>query len=250
MGGLCQAAVRRPATGARLSRPLHPSRGHFQSAPPPPSRRQRHLSMEGLSPQRQRKIPPDDTRLRRVHPPLPAPHVAASLSTHPALWVPGQPPSPPKIGTVPATPLLPGDRTAARVGRLPPGQPSTGPNSSPLPEVCARHPGSRSVLARLSLACTTTGHFMTPHYSSATGDGFRSAAAGTRRVSTRVIAVLRDTSLPTISRLVCPRSHFSRLAPLQPDTTNRSPAGFPSSSPNHSLQPRHSFSITGLYTAV
>ena len=37
LGGLCQAALRRPGTGARLSRPLHPPRRHRQQ----PARRHR-----------------------------------------------------------------------------------------------------------------------------------------------------------------------------------------------------------------
>jgi hypothetical protein len=69
---------------------------------------------------------------------------------------------------------------------------------------------------------------MTPHYSSATGDGFRSAAAGARRVSTRVMAVLRDTSPPQ-SAASCARfpifraSHRSSQLPQ----TDRQPDSLP-----------------------
>ena len=48
MGRLRQAPVRRPAAGARLSRPLHPSGRHRQQPPPRSGRRPGPLPLEGL----------------------------------------------------------------------------------------------------------------------------------------------------------------------------------------------------------
>ena len=50
MGRLRQAAVRRPRTGAGLSRPLHPSRRHRQLPAGLARRRQGRLPLEGLPP--------------------------------------------------------------------------------------------------------------------------------------------------------------------------------------------------------
>ena len=50
LGGLRQAALRRPRAGARLSRPLHPSRRHRQQPARRHDRRRRQLPLEGLSP--------------------------------------------------------------------------------------------------------------------------------------------------------------------------------------------------------
>src|SRR6266852_2975633 len=53
LGRLCQARLRRTHAGVALSRPLHPSRGHFQSSLVGLRPRTRHLSLEGLRPRRQ-----------------------------------------------------------------------------------------------------------------------------------------------------------------------------------------------------
>ena len=70
MGRLCQATVRRPAAGARVSRPLHPSGGHRQQPPDRARGRAGAVPLEGLSAPDKPKVMTLDGR--RVHPPLPA----------------------------------------------------------------------------------------------------------------------------------------------------------------------------------
>src|SRR5271169_5761237 len=53
LGSLCQAAIRRPRAGARLSRSLHPSRRHRQQPARHSRRHPGQLPLEGLSPSRQ-----------------------------------------------------------------------------------------------------------------------------------------------------------------------------------------------------
>ena len=55
MGRLCQAPVRRPSSGARLSVPVHPSGGDLQPAPARTRRTRRHLPLEGLPRHRARR---------------------------------------------------------------------------------------------------------------------------------------------------------------------------------------------------
>ena len=50
VGGLRQAALRRPAAGARLPRSLYPSRGHLQPPLAEPHRHRGALSLQGLRP--------------------------------------------------------------------------------------------------------------------------------------------------------------------------------------------------------
>src|SRR5712671_1192395 len=83
LGRLRQATVRQTRAGARLSRPLYPSRRHRQQPPGRSYRGPAQLSLEGLSPPQQAKG--DDPWCRRVHPPLPPPRPARPLPSHPPL---------------------------------------------------------------------------------------------------------------------------------------------------------------------
>ena len=91
VGRLRQAALRRPRTGAGLSRPLHAPRRHLQLPPGQPDRWPGQLPLEGLSSSRQAED--HDPRRRRVHPALPAPRPARWLPPHPPLRFPRQRPS-------------------------------------------------------------------------------------------------------------------------------------------------------------
>ena len=62
MGRLCQAPLRRPGGGARLSVPLHPSGGDLEPPPAGPRRTRRHLPLEGLPRHRQDALQGDDAR--------------------------------------------------------------------------------------------------------------------------------------------------------------------------------------------
>ena len=87
MGRLCQAALRRPGGGARLSVALHPP-GRDQQQPASRLRRgHRDLPLEGLSRQRQgcRVAQDHDGGGRRVHPPIPDPRPAQRIPPHPPL---------------------------------------------------------------------------------------------------------------------------------------------------------------------
>src|SRR5215813_3239628 len=88
LGGLRQATVWRPRTGAGLSRPLYPSRRHRQQPAALARRREGSLYLERLSSGRQDQS--DDTRCRRVHPTLSAACSAGGLPSHPPLRFPRQ----------------------------------------------------------------------------------------------------------------------------------------------------------------
>src|SRR5437879_4288517 len=64
LGRLCQARLRWSHAGVTLSRPLHPSRGHFQSSLVGLRPIARHLSLEGLRPRWQARQ--DDSCRHRV----------------------------------------------------------------------------------------------------------------------------------------------------------------------------------------
>jgi hypothetical protein len=78
LGSLRQGSLRRTATGAGVSRPLHPSRGHFQPPPAAVARGPGLFPVEGLP--RRQPLEGDDRFRRRVHPPLPA--ACASAKPH------------------------------------------------------------------------------------------------------------------------------------------------------------------------
>ena len=59
---LCQATLRRARSGARLSRPLHPSRRHREQPPHRPRRTRRHLPLQGLPPQWAGAVPHNDAQ--------------------------------------------------------------------------------------------------------------------------------------------------------------------------------------------
>ena len=88
---LCQAALRRAASGARLSRPLHPSRRHRQQPAHDARRARRDLRVQGLPPQWPGAVLHHDPQRRRVHPALPAPRSAKEISPHPPLRAARQP---------------------------------------------------------------------------------------------------------------------------------------------------------------
>ncbi len=83
LGSLRQAPLRRPRTGARLSRPRHPSRRHRQQPADRHGRRESELPLEGLSPGGAPQG--HDARGRRVHAPVPAARPAARLPSDPPL---------------------------------------------------------------------------------------------------------------------------------------------------------------------
>src|SRR5712671_2853171 len=87
LGGLRQGSLWRTATGAGVSGPLYPSRGHFQSPPAEVGRWPSLLPVERLP--RQADAKGDDRFRRRVHPPLPAACASARLPTHSLLRLPG-----------------------------------------------------------------------------------------------------------------------------------------------------------------
>src|SRR5262249_24134964 len=82
---LQQAALRRAGSGARLSRPLHPSRRHLEQSPPCSRWARRDLPLQGLPPQRAGAVLHNDARRRRVHQALSAPRSAKEVSSHPPL---------------------------------------------------------------------------------------------------------------------------------------------------------------------
>jgi hypothetical protein len=86
---LHQAALRRAGGGARLSRPLHPSRRHLAQSPRC-SRRARRDPLQGLSPQRVGAVPHNDAQGRRVHQAFPASRFTKGVSSHPPLRATGQ----------------------------------------------------------------------------------------------------------------------------------------------------------------
>src|SRR6185312_14096074 len=78
---LHQAALRRAGGGARLSRPLHPSRRHLEQSPRCSRRARRDLPLQGLSPQRAGAVPHNDAQGRRVHQALPASRSTKGVSS-------------------------------------------------------------------------------------------------------------------------------------------------------------------------
>jgi hypothetical protein len=78
------------ASGACLSRALHPSRRHFEPTADRIRQHRCHLPLQGLSPRRCRAPAHHDAQHRRVHPPLPAPRSAERLPPHTSLRLPRQ----------------------------------------------------------------------------------------------------------------------------------------------------------------
>ena len=75
LGGLCQAALRRPRAGAPIPGPLHPPRRHLQPSDCRFHRRQGLFPLEGLRPWQQTTA--DDAHRGGVPTALPAAHAAA-----------------------------------------------------------------------------------------------------------------------------------------------------------------------------
>src|SRR5262249_26349006 len=88
-GGLRQASYARARARAQIPRPLYPSGRHRKSAPPGAGGGACDLSLAGLRPPE--PPPADHPGGGRMHPPLSPPRPATGVSTHPALWVLGQP---------------------------------------------------------------------------------------------------------------------------------------------------------------
>ena len=91
VGRLRQAAVLRPASGARLFVPIHPPRRHLEPSAHRARQDRCHVPLQGLSPRqcadRQQH---HDAQPGRIHPPLPAPRSAEGLPPHPSLRPPRQ----------------------------------------------------------------------------------------------------------------------------------------------------------------
>jgi hypothetical protein len=108
MGGLRQTPVRRCATRASLSRPVHPSRSDFKPSTRRPCRWHGHLSMARFRSQKQTAS--DDAPFQRVPTPIPAACVAAWIRPYPLLWAHGSS-SPQRIAAAlltAACPIRPG----------------------------------------------------------------------------------------------------------------------------------------------
>jgi len=101
LGRLCQARLRRSYAGVTLSRPLHPSRGYFQSSLVGLRSRPRHFSLEGLRPRWQTRH--DDARGHGVPAALLSARAPQRLRTHPSLWIPRQSLSCFPLGSIPTT---------------------------------------------------------------------------------------------------------------------------------------------------
>src|ERR1700693_2778618 len=99
LGRLCQARLRRTHAGVALPRPLHPSRGHFQSSLVGLRPRTRHLSLEGLRPRRQAWQ--DDTCAHRVLTALFSARAPQGGRAYPLLWLPRQSLSCSPLGSIP-----------------------------------------------------------------------------------------------------------------------------------------------------
>src|SRR5580700_2406091 len=119
MGGLCQTSVRRSAAGAGISRPLHPSRRHFQPAPAGCGKWPSLVSMERLSdPGPIQQLQGDDSGGRRVYSPFSATRAAVGLATH-SLWrLARQLPPQGQSGSLPPTPGAAGG-LASSAGPMP-----------------------------------------------------------------------------------------------------------------------------------
>src|SRR5271170_6423022 len=101
LGRLCQARLRRTHAGVALPRPLHPSRGHFQSSLVGLRPGARHLSLEGLRPRRQARQ--DDTCRHRVLAALLSARAPQRLRSHPPLRIPCQSLARLSLGPIPTT---------------------------------------------------------------------------------------------------------------------------------------------------
>ena len=90
VGGLRQAAVRRPRAGAEVPGPLHPPGGHLQ--PPADRTAATAASTFRWKDYRHGSAAQDDALASRgVHPPLPAARAALGICAHPPLRLAGQP---------------------------------------------------------------------------------------------------------------------------------------------------------------
>jgi hypothetical protein len=92
VGRLRETAIRRPATGARLRRPLHPPRRHRQ---PARARSRRATSASATRTIVPRRAQDDDARRDGIHPPVLAPRPAIGISPD-SLLRPVGPPAPPR----------------------------------------------------------------------------------------------------------------------------------------------------------
>ena len=101
LGRLCQARLRWSHAGVTVPRPLHPSRGHFQSSLVGLRPRARHLSLEGLRPRWQARQ--DDSWRHRVLTALLSARTSQRVRAHPSLRVPRQSLSRFPPGTIPTT---------------------------------------------------------------------------------------------------------------------------------------------------
>src|SRR2546427_276631 len=101
LGRLCQARLRRTHAGVALSRPLHPSRGHFQSSLVGLRPGARPLSLEGLCPRWQARQ--DDSWHHRVLTTLLSARAPQRLRAHPSLRIPRPSLSRLPLGTIPTT---------------------------------------------------------------------------------------------------------------------------------------------------
>src|SRR3989475_10918866 len=101
LGRLCQARLRWSPAGVTVSRPLHPSRGHFQSSLVGLRPRERHLLLEGLCPRWQARQ--DDSCVHGVLAPFLSARAPQRIRAHPSLRVPRQSLSLFPLGTIPTT---------------------------------------------------------------------------------------------------------------------------------------------------
>lgn len=101
LGRLCQTRLRQFHAGVTVSRPLHPSRGHFQSSFVGLGPRPRQLSVEGLRPRWQARQ--DDSWRHRVLTALLSARTSQRVRAHPSLRVLGESLSRFPPGTIPTT---------------------------------------------------------------------------------------------------------------------------------------------------
>src|SRR6202142_225375 len=237
VGGVRQAAFRRPSAGARVSGPLHAPRGPLQRTDPGGPQRRGHLPVEGLSPQRPAQVPRHDAGGRRVHPALSAAHSTGRFSAHSALRPARQSPSRAASGAVPATAHCSHRRPASPAGPLPTALSDPGHAASPaLPTVRCREDDPAGVFRGVSLA--------------------RPAACGFLMTWVRAFLLDPDVAHPAAyGRAAFPPGPQGRNRPLrlwesphQPATT---PAPHPHSPPTDCLSrsPRPSPAIQSPYPA-
>src|SRR3989449_182353 len=101
LGRLCQTRLRWSPAGVTLSRPLHPSRGDFQSSLVGLRPGARHLSLEGLCSRWQARQ--DDSCRHRVPASFLSARSSQRVRAHPSLRVPGESLSRFPPGTIPTT---------------------------------------------------------------------------------------------------------------------------------------------------